>query len=109
MLAALTFDGKGAAQGSSRVTVTVPGEAPFSCPFATTGSYEIGADGLGSATLVLAATPGQSCGGDGSGVTLLVNLAVGGHNRRRLDIALKTAIDGQGETLPMVGTGTLEK
>jgi len=89
--------------------VTVPGEAPFSCPFATTGSYEIGADGLGSATLVLAATPGQSCGGDGSGVTLLVNLAVGGHNRRRLDIALKTAIDGQGETLPMVGTGTLEK
>ncbi|MEO6026352.1 MAG: hypothetical protein ABIR79_05750 [Candidatus Binatia bacterium] len=76
----------------------------------STGSYEIGDDGLGSATLVLAATPGQSCGdGDGGGVTLLVNLAVGGHNRRRLDIALKTAIDGQGEPLPMVGTGTLEK
>lgn len=108
LLTALTFDGQSGLAGTSSVTVAIPQQAPFTCAFAVTGSYQIGEDGLGSGTLTLAPTD-VACGDGGGGVTLQVSLVVGGHNRRRLDVKVNVATDPNGEVLPLVGTGTLEK
>ncbi len=114
LLSALTFDGKASVTGGSIITVTVPAfpgqtQTPFTCPFDVTGTYQLGDDGLGSATLVLAVRPGQVCGDGGSGVTLQLSLVVGGHNRKRLDVTINSAIDSESQALPIVGAGMLEK
>jgi hypothetical protein len=109
LLSALIFDGKSAVTGTSIVTVAIPGQTPFTCPFAVTGTYDLGDAGLGRATIALAASD-QTCGdGGGAGVTLQANLVVGGRNRRRLDVTINAATDTQGEVLPIIGAGTLEK
>lgn len=108
MLAALTFNGESSVTGTASVTASIPGQpAPFTCPFAVTGTYEIGAEGLGGGTLVLVASD-PACGEE-AGATLQVSVVVGGHNRRRLDVKVNGAVDGTGQALPLVGTGTLEK
>jgi len=108
LLTALKFDGKAAVEGASRITVAVPGQMAFTCPFSVTGTYEIAETGLGTATLVLVPSD-PACGDSGPGVTLQASLAVGGERRRRLDVSISGGTDPSGEVLPITGAGMLEK
>lgn len=105
-LLALNFDAQGAVAGASTVTVAVPGQPTFTCPYVVTGTYEIGDDGLGSATLVMT-SQAEACG-MGVGVTEHLSLVVGGHNRSRLDVVVQRAVTPDGE-VPLVGAGVLVK
>jgi hypothetical protein len=105
-LLALDFDAQGAVAGASSVTVAVPGQPTFTCPYTVAGTYEIGDQGMGSASLALT-SQAETCGG-GSAVTVQLSLLVGGHNRSRLDVVVERAVTPDGE-VPLVGSGVLVK
>jgi hypothetical protein len=105
-LLVLTFDGDAAVSGASSATVAVPGQNTFTCAYRATGVYEIGDEGLGTATLDLVPAS-DVCPG---GVVLKLSLLVGGHNRSRLDVTIDGATTiPDGQQLPIVGAGVLVK
>ncbi len=100
------FDGKSGVSGATSATVAVPGQNSFTCAYRATGVYEIGDEGLGTATLDLAPA-GDACPG---GVTLKLSMLVGGRNRGRLDVTIDAATTiPDGQQLPIVGAGVLVK
>jgi hypothetical protein len=103
---ALTFDAKSAVTGITSVTASIPNNPPtlFTCVFTAAGVYEIGEDGLGTATLDI--TPTTACAGP---ATLKLSLLVGGRNRSRLDVSIDGATGLGPDSLPIaiIGSGTL--
>ncbi len=105
-LLALTFDGVSQVSGVSSVTVAVPGQSTFTCTYRAIGTFQLGDDGLGTASLALTSPTVQNCG---DGITLALSLLVGGHSRERLDVTIDSAdVAGTG-AVPLVGSGLLEK
>jgi len=105
-LLALTFDGKSDVTGITSVSASIPNDPPsvFTCVFTAQGTYEIGEDGLGTASLDI--TPTTECAGP---ATLKLSLLVGGRNRSRIDVTVDGATGLGPDSLPIaiVGSGAL--
>lgn len=106
-LLALTFDGKSAVNGVTSVTAVIPNTPPssFTCVFTVAGTYQVGAEGLGSADLTI--TPTSDCTTGPAGLKL--SLLVGGRHRSRLDVTIDAARGPNGEDpgIAIVGAGAL--
>lgn len=106
-LLALNFDGKTGVSGVTNVTAIVPSSPPitFTCAFTVAGTYQVGAEGLGTADVTI--TPAGDCPIGPAGLKL--SLLVGGRNRSRLDVTVDAARGPNGEDagIAIVGAGTL--